>query len=113
MSHSLDSNMITIYFKLAFTEITHTQLFQNSLTIKELLEYVNSILRIIFDINRKYNIIELVETGQQFQELADPIDTMNNETVIQRFRAVNDYISFYVRPTIIIREFIRQEDYSV
>jgi hypothetical protein len=112
MSNSVNSNMITIYFKVPFTEITHTCQVQNSLTIRELLEYVNSNVRYSLYIDRAYDI-DLVESGQTHQELANPIVRRNNETLLQRYGSVNKYIAFYARPMTIIREYIIREDYSV
>lgn len=113
MSASPETNNITIYFKVPYTDITTVVDVDDSLTTMEFLEYVNNENNYIRDklyINSRFDI-EVVDTGKPGDELACPMEPRYDETLSQRY-GQNKFVSFYARPVHpITREFRRSDNY--
>lgn len=112
MLHSeLMTDTIDLYCKIPFTEITGKFNIQHNLTISQFLEYINIHVRNKLNINQRYDI-EVIEVD--FGELGFPIETNNDETIIERYRIINGCFVCYVRPVDPnTRVFTRKNDYSL
>lgn len=112
MSASPETNIISVYFKIPYTELTTVIDVDDSLTTVEFLEYVNVHVRNKLNINSRYDI-ELVDTGKPQGELAAPMEPRNDETLLQRYGQNRTHLTFYARPVNpITREFRRNANYS-
>ena len=112
MSNIEEFNIIKVYCKIPFTEIAHTFVIQDNLTIREFLEFTNAYLHNKLNINSKYDI-ELVVVGQPLKEFATPVESRDNQTLREEFSNISNMIAFYARPiNPTTREFVRQDDYS-
>jgi len=109
---SSETNIISVYFKIPYTDITTVVDVEDSLTTAQFVEYVNTYVRNNLNINQRY-YIEIVETGKPGGELAPPIEPRDDETLLQRYGNRNKCIAFYSRPVHqIVREFIYNNNYS-
>jgi hypothetical protein len=106
----LETTTVMIYFKIPYTDITHTCVVNNRLTTLQLIDYVNVDVRNNLNINPRYDI-ELVEVGKPDGELAPCVEPRNDETLLQRYHSPN-MIAYYARPVHpITREFVRRDNY--
>lgn len=112
MASPQESNIISVYFKIPYTEITTLLRIPNNLTIRQFLEYVdNDLPRINLNIHQRYSI-QVVETGKPGGELAVEMEPRDDQTLLQRY-GNNNSIAFYVRPVEpSTRQFIRSDIYS-
>ncbi len=107
----LEVNMVTVYFKIPFTDITTSCVVDNSLTTLEFMNFVNMDVRNNLNINPRYDI-ELVEVGKPAGELAPCMEPRIDETLLQRYNGSPKLIAYYARPVHpITREFVRRDNY--
>jgi hypothetical protein len=90
-----------VYTKLAYTDTTKTFHVDDSLTTRQLVDYIRE--NVYHDMNIENNrIIEIVETGQfdnvngRDPELA-PAFIPSNLTLIEQYGGNNLLLSFYIR----------------
>lgn len=90
-----------VYTKLAYTETTKTYHVDDTLTTRELVNYIRT--NVYHDMNIENNrIIEIVETGQfdnvngRDPELA-PVFVPSDMTLTEKYGGNNSLISFYIR----------------
>lgn len=111
MTTTEESDIISVYCKIPFTEITITFYSHDSLNIKQFLQEGITFIRTRLNINTKYDI-ELVDVSQPFGEYALPLQPRNDQTLRERYRNVNPIV-FYARPIDPnTREFIRRDEYT-
>lgn len=112
MSNIEEFHIIKVYCKIPFTEISHTFVVQDNLTICEFLQFTNIYLHNKLNINTKYDI-ELVVVGQPLKEFAPPLESRDSQRLRDKFSNISNLIAFYARPiNPNTREFVRQNDYS-
>lgn len=92
-----ETNTIQVYFKIPYTEVTTVVNVKDSLTTVEFMEYVNTYVRNILNINPR-DVIELVEAGKPGGELAVHMEPRHDETLLQRYGNTNQTLAFYARP---------------
>jgi len=111
-TYSQESNIIKVYFKIPFSEITTICEIEDSLTISKFINYVNVEVRDKLNINERW-YIEVVEAGNINGELALCMDP-SDETLLQRYNNRSKaFLAYYARPVNpITREFVRNINYS-
>ena len=94
------TEMVSFYFKIAYTERTAMISVPVNICIANFIEFAKAEIYNIFNIDRNLNI-EIVEAGQGTTELrgedAPALEIDFNRTIREKFNGCYDTVAFYIR----------------